>query len=98
EFGLTAWWCDSSPSWSCVTRELHDRGPSSEEVCVGTWHGLSNGVTYAVEATQFRAACAVALATWGPCIPSVPTAGPRVAPPAVSTAPHRDLGSAAPTP
>ena len=55
EFGLNAWWCDSSPSWDCVTRELDNRGPSSEEVWVGTWHGLSNGVTYAVVARQFRA-------------------------------------------
>jgi len=57
-FGSTAGaeWCSgaSSPT-SCVTRDLDDRGNTSEEVWVGSWHTMTNGQYYKVIASEFKA-------------------------------------------
>jgi hypothetical protein len=52
-----AFWCFGRPDIeTCYTRGLDSRyDPDGNELWYGSWHNLSTGVTYAVQAVSFRA-------------------------------------------
>lgn len=52
-----AYWCfgTTGANFACYNRDLDNRGPIPEDLWYGTWHRLSNGVTYALYLDGFRA-------------------------------------------